>query len=619
MCITLMPTFRPDSPYYAPLSSAAWYLYTGIGFTLFRILWWVERRRNPMVTEMSRVLDLRWIYWRRILRGMEEEFKETALRAPSEIVDRALKWTYLSLDEDHELEQFLSGIIGFCNSKVVDDPQSSLDRLRSWPVAQALDRFLERTWSSNLVSETIKIRRLAIYVRVIVAANLFRAAYFFFGRALLSPPGFFQSVELGHSLISWSNNDDQTTMLFAQSIIACIIATVPQRNERWFSLTMHHLGISEHVLRGYLEHGDSALLANLNHLTRQFVQNFVEANWGLLPISLFECLQSNYNVRDTLPELQHDFCRLWNELVERRRDIEHSRLSKIFETLYPIYLAIHGGPAETTQYRLCSIPGHLRVMEPASNLNVFDGGKTAEAVRALITTSPPLHYLHAVPSAIPPVSENYALPSPTSKLDHAILHVVGGQSRNGLLDNISPVAPSLHPAPLEKDRTSDGTAADQIQGTTGHSAISSMVDTGFRSMSSHGTASRPTRNMTTVTPSHSFVPDTGPSPIPLLTINPDHAASHISAAPTVNESGGLRDGGSISHSSSQIFTPFPLAPQVISSSDSNAAPEIGPVDAPGDTLGPNRRVVSQSSMQPFPDMTADSPRLEDDNQSENLA
>ena len=573
---------------------------------------------------------------------MEKAFEETALRAPSKIDGRALVWTYESSDEDHELEQFFSGVVGFCSSKVVGDPQSSLDGLRNWPVASALNGFLERTWSSNLVSETIKIRRLVICVRAIDAANLFHVADLFFRRDNLFPPEFFQSVELGHSLISLRNNDDRKTTLFAQSIAARIIANVPQHNECWFSLTMYHLGISEHVLRGYLDHGDSVLFANLIHLTRQVVQSDYVANRGMFLMSLFEWLQPNYNVRDTLPELQHDFCRLWNEIVEQRRRIpgEHVALSGILRNLYPIYHAFHGGPAEIAHYGLCNIPGHLT--DTASNLDEVGWQNSRDNLcsslhlqnsrdsscsslhlqnsRDSLCSSLHLsifHQRHADPSAIPPVTEYHAPPSPTSNLDHAIPHVVDQQSRNGLLDNISPVASSLHPAPLANDRISDGTAADPMQGTTDPSAISSIVDTGCRSTSSHGTASRPTRNMTTTTPS--FVPDTVPSPIPLLTVNPDRAASHVSADPTVNESGGPRDDGSISHSSSQNFTPFPLDPHVISGFDSNATPEIGPLDTHHDTLDPNRRVVSQSLMQPFPDITADSPQLEDHDQSENLA
>jgi hypothetical protein len=43
-------------------------------------------------------------------------------------------WTYESLDEDHELEQFLAGIPGFCSSNVVHNPQSSLDNISKMSV-----------------------------------------------------------------------------------------------------------------------------------------------------------------------------------------------------------------------------------------------------------------------------------------------------------------------------------------------------------------------------------------------------------------------------------------------------------------------------------------------------
>jgi len=524
---------------------------------------------------------------------MEKKFEEAARKAPSEIDGRALMWTYESLDEDHELEQFFAGIPGFCSSKVVDNPQSSLDGLRSWTVVSALKEFSERTWSSNLVSETIKIRRLAICVRAIDAAYLSNAAY------EILRPALFGSVELGHCLINWGNNDDRETTLLAQGIIACIVANVPQRNERWFSLTMHHLGISEHVLRLYLDHGDSVLLANLIHFTRQIVRNFLKANWEVLPVlHILQGLRWNYNVQDTLPGLQHDFCSLWNEIVLRRRDRDHDLLLNIHKDILPIYVTLHQGSILfwADEFQLCSIPSHLTAAE--SSMNEVDGGRTPEIAPAPIITSPALHHRDTVPFVIPPATQYHAPPLPTSNLDHAIPHLVDEQSLIAVPDYITPVASSFHLTPLEIGRIPDGTAADLIQGTTDLTAISSMVDTDSCSTSCRGTVSRPTRNVTTATPSSSIVPDTVPPPIPLLTVSPDPAAPHISADPAVNQSGRPPDDGSISHPSSQTFTPFTLAPQVISSFDSNAATEIRPLDAPDNTLDPNLGVMSRSFTPP---------------------
>ena len=353
-------------------------------------------------------------------------------------------WAYESLDEDHELEQFFAGIPGFCSSKVVGNPQSSLDSLRSRTVSSALKGFLERTWSSSLVPEIIKVRRLVTCVRAIDAAHLSDAAGKIFYGFFTSQPALLQSVELGHSLISWGNNDDRRTTLFAQGIIACVIKNVPQRNERWFSLAMQHLGISEHALRSYLDHGDSVLLANLIHFTRQFFHNFLIANQEGFPLLvILWWLRSGYNVQNTLPGLQHDFCCLWNEIVLNRRHRDHNLLLDILQGIHPTYVALHQDSAPHNEYQLCNIPSHR--IDSASTLNEVDGDRTAETVRVPTIA----HHHH---DAVPPVTE-YITPSPTSNPDHAIPHaVVDEQSRNGVLGNIIPVTSSFHPTPLENDQ-----------------------------------------------------------------------------------------------------------------------------------------------------------------------
>ena len=572
-------------------------------------------RHNSSDSTWKRVRNLQRYYWQRIFRRIEKELEASALKTPSEIDGRALMWTYESLDEDHELEQFFAGIPRFCCSNVVDDPNFCLDSLRSWTVAEALKGFLERTWSSNLVSETIKIRRLAICSRAIDAAHLSNAAHKILYEFCKDRPALFRSVELGHALISWGNNDDRKSTLFVQCIIACVIANVPQRNERWFSLTTHHLSISEHVLRGYLDHGDSVLLANLIHFTHQFIRNFPRANWGWFPISfIYGWLESNFDVQNTLPGLQHDFCDLWNKIVLQRRDRGHNLLLIILEKIHPVYVALHQGSTPFNRYRLCSTPSHLK--DSAANLDDADGGRTADMARAPLTTSSALLHHDAVPSVIPPVAEHNGPPFSTSNLDHTTPHLVDEQSRNAVLDNSTPVASSVHLSPLKNDRISDGTAADPIKVSTGSFAISSIINTGSRSASVHGIASRPTGSMTVATPP-SFVLDTVPSRISMLTVSsPDPGENHISLNSTANRSDRPQDDRSISPSSSQNLTPFPLAPQVISSGFDSNATEIGPLDAPDENLDPNRRIISRSFTPSSPDVAEYSLRPEDGDPSE---
>ena len=586
MWITLMPIFRHDSPYYAPLSSSPWYLYTGTLVAVFGIFMRVTYFARAYVGYgiAIRIIHSWETYQRRITRGMEKESEQTALNAPSVIDGRALIWTYESLDEDHELEQFFAGIPEFCHSTLVDNPHSSLEGLRDPSVAWALNGLLERTWSSNLVPETIKQRRLVTCIRAIDAAYFDGAAYVILRNFFDGRPALLRSVELGHSLICWGNNDDGKTSLFSQLIISRIISNAPQRNEHWFSLTTHHLGISDDVLRSYLDHGNSVLLAILILSIRHFVRNSFEDRWELLGQSRNAWPQFDFDVENTLPGLQHEFCDLWNEVVMKIRD----RLSDTSIILYKvraIYDTLHQGSTLNDKYPLCSIPAHR--IGSTSPLIKVDGDKQAETAVAPIIT-PPFYQHDPLPSVIPPVTKCDTPPSLTSNLPHSVVE----QSHNV----ITPAASSFPLAPLDNDQISNS-----IQGTTVPSAISYLTNAGSPSTSGNGTASRLTGNMTTATPS--LVPDTLSSSIPLLTVSSDPGAPHISADLTVSQSGRSPEGGSTSHPPSQIVIPFPLASEVTSNLDSNTATEIGPLDAPDRTLDPNPRIMSQSFTPPSPDVT----------------
>ena len=487
---------------------------------------------------------------------MGKEFEETALKVSSEIDGRALMWTYEPLDEDHELEHFFAGIPGFCSSTVVVNPQSSLAKLDTQRTCRALKAFLERTWTSTLVSETIKTRRLVICVRAVDAAHLSHAAWHILHLFLAPQRTLMGSVEIGHSLISWGDNIDQKSALCAQGIIADIIANVPQRNGRWFSLTMHHLDISEHVLQGYLDHGDSVLLANLIHLTRQLLRNVTRAHWGAFAVARYFLPQaSSFRVQNTLPGLQRNFCDLWNEIVLQARANEHALPLYIHQQTRFIYLALHRRndaisttiPASThdfsildqsSSYPLCSIPSHRS--DSASDLNEFNDAKTVEKAHAHIITSPaPLHR-DAVSPVIEPVATYDAPTSPILKLDPTIPHPADEPSPHQVPDSLqrfTPVTPSFYPSPLDYERFSDGATAGPIQGTANHSIVSSMVDPISRPYPGGDAVPRHTVD-TTITFPPSSIPNVVPSPIPILTVSSaDHAEPLMPADPPINQSG----------------------------------------------------------------------------------
>ncbi|KAH9051060.1 hypothetical protein EDB87DRAFT_1836874 [Lactarius vividus] len=97
-----------------------------------------------------------------LVQGMQKAAEETALNVPSEIDTRAFLWTFDSLDEDHELERFFSGLPDFRSSKVVEDPLPSLSGEQQWKLLNALVGLSDRTFSSDLLPEPVKSRRAVV-------------------------------------------------------------------------------------------------------------------------------------------------------------------------------------------------------------------------------------------------------------------------------------------------------------------------------------------------------------------------------------------------------------------------------------------------------------------------
>jgi hypothetical protein len=118
------------------------------------------------------------------------------------------------------------------------------------------------------------------------------------------------SPQIGHILRRWQNGTDPSIALIGNCIIARIIACVPveKRDDTWMALARTQLEVTEEDLMGYLEQGDSVLLANLINTTRLFFKRGLQFQGILWSIS-------GFNVKKTLPELQRDFCKLWDEIV----------------------------------------------------------------------------------------------------------------------------------------------------------------------------------------------------------------------------------------------------------------------------------------------------------------
>ncbi len=359
-CITLMPIFRHDSPYHTPLSSPAWHIVIGISIVTIWVLqlfifstfccfpcfcFGRFSLRRFAFEASSRFYSLQKRYRELLMQGMQKTVEETALNSPSEIDARAFMWTFDCLDEDHELERFFSGLPGFRSSNVIDDPLPSLDGEQQRKLSTALMELFDRTFSSNLLPESVKNWRAIICVRAL-DPELFPDEY----QRVMGSIMFedkcrgLQTSKSGCIMRGWGSGGNRGAALVTQAIVTNIIAWVQRCDDSWFILASKELGVPEAVLRDYAAHGDSLSLAILIHITRQQFIHFQKPFWPQSAISFVLGAVSNLDVEMTSPELQHEFCALWNQIaLKAQNDNDYTIVWDILRRIRNVYITLHQG------------------------------------------------------------------------------------------------------------------------------------------------------------------------------------------------------------------------------------------------------------------------------------
>jgi hypothetical protein len=352
--VTALPMIHKDSLYYAPLSTLVWFCATSVRNALFPAPDSSPRRRTtipePFPTRDPEEDRLRRPFPHSLLRTAEE----CANRQPADIDYRALLWTFDSLKNDREIEQFFEGVPGFCNSNALYNPVEGFIRPNSRKLSNALTGLMDRTLSSSLVSESVKQRRITICTKAMDAANLF-GPWWILPRVLLGEwQAFLRSIDFGLFLKDWSRVDLPITIYYAQCAIAVIISNVQTqaRDDRWIQLVTRQIDVSKSVLQKYLAHGDNVLLANLVHIVRQTLQ--ISSDKGehceaFIKDASSRTLESlcALDVQESLPELQRDFCKLWNQLIHAAEHDSHTYVQNLsvatLKSIRKVYIASHEG------------------------------------------------------------------------------------------------------------------------------------------------------------------------------------------------------------------------------------------------------------------------------------
>jgi len=299
--ITFLPIFQPDNPHYAPLSSLAWQVYADVLHPVF-----------------ARIFNLNGYPAKRLLNHLEEKPAKIVLAKSPKLDADILQSLLVSLDEDSARVKFFEAIRDFYDSEVVNVPaiKEHLSPTFYNNFKRTAYRFVDQTLSSDSVSELVRCRRLLTCLNATHRVLGERAGRSITSQIICSenwvemPP----SPEIGHILRRWCNSTDAPIALIGSCIVAKIIASVEKRNDTWRALTRSQLEVNEEVLNNYVDYrdGNSVSLANLIKTTHLFFKKRLQFQGVLRSISKF-------NAEDTLPELQDNFCTLWNEIFENSK------------------------------------------------------------------------------------------------------------------------------------------------------------------------------------------------------------------------------------------------------------------------------------------------------------
>ena len=444
-CVTIIPIFRHDSPYHTPLLLATWHIVTGMLFVVFRAL--RSLTFNYFGGDDTFFSRLEKKYLKLFEQGMQKTSEGAALSSPSEIDTHAFMWTFESLDEDHELERFFSGLPGFRHSKVVEDPLPHLNSEQLTRLSTALIGFFDRTFSSDLLPDIVKRRRAIICAKAIDSWYTPKALEIL-DKILIKH----QQTSLVHEIVrivrGWG---DKNYFLIAEAGVSRFLALMKQRDDPWFIFASKELGIEEADLREYARHGDSLSLAILTHITRQQFTNYFK-HWPREAFSRILKTASEFNVQDTSPVLQHEFCALWNEIVSKAQkdnDPWETRPGLILGRIRSVYIALHhdtdaapklfsastsdrdGILLDPNSYPLCDLICH----RPDSTPHIHDNFAPTSSSRAVL-------YDHVTP--LPASLSNPDAPSSSSPRPPT-LPITNSHTDLPPLDNKINVPGSSHP------------------------------------------------------------------------------------------------------------------------------------------------------------------------------
>ena len=285
---------------------------------------------------------------------MQKAAKEFALQLPSDIDYRALLSMFETFNRNKEFEQFFDALPNLW--ELESSLEASVDPLKAFIkpnekiLSHALIGMMDRTLLSDLVPEEVKQRRIIICTKTVGATSLL-GPWWTLHRVLCGNwLEFSRSVHFGLCVQDWKNISHPVLAFYAHCAVAVTLSRVQQRDDHWFQLASGQLKESKSLLQNYFAVGDTILLADTIFIIRRTIEIF-SGSGDYYRTDIFEVslktleLICSFDIQSTLPELQHQFCDLWNELVgEAMNNPDHDFRSlciMILKSIRRPYISLH--------------------------------------------------------------------------------------------------------------------------------------------------------------------------------------------------------------------------------------------------------------------------------------
>jgi hypothetical protein len=288
------------------------------------------------------------VYLGRALRDPGVDMDDLA-RKHSSFLDTSVFSRMLdSLDGHQDMERFLSTIPGFYNSIWAKKDVPALEKLNGKRLAPAIASFMAHSLLAEPENqERIKICLTAIRADPLLLQCTFRQTLQTLNSEIFGCVDFVRFAL--RRLREDGSDSDPWVKDYAQCIVAVAISRAPPDDDAWVHIIRGDLN-SRHC-RYLGEDENNIRLCNLIHLTRRLIASRLRGSdqfeqGGVWRNVLTEVRR--FEVMKTAPELQHEFCALWNELANVSRSPGASSMARsnavhILSTIRTVYIPLHEG------------------------------------------------------------------------------------------------------------------------------------------------------------------------------------------------------------------------------------------------------------------------------------